>query len=205
MLLDDGRVRLDLWWEDAADALPDLASRAQPLIDAWYLDGFAPSCNPSMWTTQLLQAAATLCRPGASFGTFTAAGDVRRKLADAGFTVDKVAGYGRKRDCLRGAINVRAALPSDTKRSPWDIPDKTLVRPKHVIVLGGGLAGCATAAALARRGMSVTLLERAHWPAQGPVMIRVFYIPDCLVNIPLWRTSPCKVFNLLRRFIVACF
>ena len=167
VLLDDGRVRLDLWWEDAADALPDLASRAQPLVDAWYLDGFSPSCNPSMWTTQLLQAAATLCRPGASFGTFTAAGDVRRKLTDAGFTVDKVAGYGRKRDCLRGVIDVKAALPSDTKRSPWDIPDKTLVRPKHVIVLGGGLAGCATAAALARRGMSVTLLERSTLAGAG--------------------------------------
>lgn len=167
VLLDDGRVRLDLWWEDAATALQDLASHSQPFVDAWYLDGFAPSCNPSMWTTPLLQAAAALCRPGASFGTFTAAGDVRRKLTDAGFAVDKVAGYGRKRECLRGIIEVKRGLPTDTKRSPWDIPNKTLMRPERVIVLGGGLAGCATAAALARRGISVTLFEKSTLAGAG--------------------------------------
>ena len=167
VLLDGGRVRLDLWWEDAADALPDLANRAQPLVDAWYLDGFAPSCNPSMWTTELLQATATLCQPGASFATFTAAGDVRRRLTDAGFTVEKVTGYGRKRECLRGVIDGERVSPSLLKHSPWDIPNKTRVRPNHVIVLGGGLAGCATAAALGRRGIAVTLLERGTLAGAG--------------------------------------
>lgn len=160
ILLDAGRVRLDLWWEDAVVAVPDLASREQALVDAWYLDGFAPSRNPSMWTLQLLKAAAALSLPDASFSTFTAAGNVRRSLVNAGFTVQKVAGYGRKRECLRGIINGYQAVQKNTSRSPWDIPDTALVRPKHAIVLGAGLAGCATAAALARRGISVTLLEK---------------------------------------------
>ena len=167
ILLDAGRVRLDLWWEDAGAALPDLASQGQPLVDAWYLDGFSPSRNPSMWTLEVLQAAATLSLPGASFSTFTAAGGVRRSLKNVGFNVDTVAGFGRKRESLRGVIDTRGTLPATTERTPWDISDKVLTRPTHVIVLGGGLAGCATAAALARRGIAVTLLERGALAGAG--------------------------------------
>jgi tRNA 5-methylaminomethyl-2-thiouridine biosynthesis bifunctional protein len=104
VLLDDGRVRLDLWWEDAAEALQDLADREQQLVDAWYLDGFAPSHNATMWSAPLLQAAAALSRPGATLATFTVAGHVRRTLAGAGFQIEKVSGYGRKRECLRGRL-----------------------------------------------------------------------------------------------------
>ncbi len=39
--------------------------------------------------------------------------------------------------------------------------------PEHVIVLGAGLAGCSTAYALARRGISVTLLDAGPGPASA--------------------------------------
>jgi len=167
VLLDEGRVRLDLWWEDAADALQELADREQPLVDAWYFDGFAPSHNASMWTAPLLQAAAALSRPGASLATFTVAGQVRRNLTDAGFQVEKVAGYGRKRECLRGRLETMQRSATSRHISPWDIPARTPGRPAHVLVVGGGLAGCHAAAALARRGVAVTLLEQGALAAAG--------------------------------------
>ncbi len=168
MLLDDGRVRLDLWWEDAAEALQDLAGREQPLVDAWYLDGFAPSHNATMWTAPLLQAAALLSRPGASLATFTVAGQVRRNLADAGFQIEKVAGYGRKRECLRGRLEQRQTPAASSHISPWDIPCQDhLADPQSVLVVGGGLAGCHAAAALARRGVAVTLLEQGALATAG--------------------------------------
>ena len=40
--------------------------------------------------------------PGGSFATYTAAGFVRRGLQAAGFQVDKVSGFGTKRDMLIG-------------------------------------------------------------------------------------------------------
>ena len=40
--------------------------------------------------------------PGGTFATYTAAGQVRRGLSDAGFQVSKIPGYGRKRDSLAG-------------------------------------------------------------------------------------------------------
>ncbi len=161
ILLDEGRVRLDLWWEDAEQALADLAGRGELLVDAWYFDGFAPSRNESMWTEHMLHATALLSRQAATFATFTAAGQVRRHLVDAGYRVTKVPGYGRKRECLRGILESANSSPPGTDISPWDLPAHALARPEHVLVVGGGLAGCAAAAALARRGIAVTLLEQA--------------------------------------------
>lgn len=166
LLLDEARVTLDLWWEDAADALPDLASHQQNWVDAWYLDGFAPARNESMWQPGILQAMARLSRPGASVATFTAAGQVRRDLTEAGFTVSKVPGYGRKRECLRGKLSSPPPMTSPFL-SPWDLTTRTPTPPAHTIIVGAGLAGCMAAAALARRGIEVTLLDRGELAAAG--------------------------------------
>ncbi len=36
-----GRIRLDLWFGDIKDMLPQVPHRAEGLVDAWYLDGFS--------------------------------------------------------------------------------------------------------------------------------------------------------------------
>ncbi len=68
----------------------------------WFLDGFAPAKNPDMWTQNLFNAMARLARPGSTLATFTSAGFVRRGLQDAGFTMQKRKGFGRKREMLCG-------------------------------------------------------------------------------------------------------
>ncbi|CAA0098453.1 tRNA 5-methylaminomethyl-2-thiouridine biosynthesis bifunctional protein MnmC [Halioglobus japonicus] len=166
LLLEEG-LRLDLWWEDANDALPDLADRGQPLVDAWYLDGFAPSHNEDMWSASVINAVARLSRPGATIATFTAAGHVRRKLADAGFSVSKVPGYGRKRECVRAVLETPAIASANGGLSPWDLSNYTQERPDHVLILGAGLAGCTTAAALADRGINITVLEQGALSSGG--------------------------------------
>jgi tRNA 5-methylaminomethyl-2-thiouridine biosynthesis bifunctional protein len=167
LLLEQGRVTLDLWWEDVADALPDLASHLCPTVDTWYLDGFAPARNEAMWHREVLDAVAALSRPNASFSTFTAAGHVRRQLQQAGFTVDKVAGYGSKRECLRGRMGQPPPPRPAVTETPWDLPDVFNSAPGSAIVVGAGLAGCTAAAALARRGVQVTLLEQGLLAAAG--------------------------------------
>lgn len=71
---------------------------------AWFLDGFAPAKNPAMWTPAVFDEMARLSRPATTFATFTAAGVVKRGLTEAGFTVEKTRGYGRKRDMLKGCF-----------------------------------------------------------------------------------------------------
>jgi tRNA 5-methylaminomethyl-2-thiouridine biosynthesis bifunctional protein len=157
-------LTLDLWWADAADALEDLASHGRPWIDAWYLDGFAPSREPGPWQQQLYDAMAGLSRAGATFATFTAAGHVRRGLAASGFEVHKRPGFGSKRDALCGTIkSTRAAAPAIT---PWDLNPASHT-PQRGLVIGAGLAGAHAAFALARRGVAVTVLEAASVAGGG--------------------------------------
>lgn len=169
VVLDGGRVILDLWWEDAQESLAELASYGQHQVDAWYLDGFTPSRNPAIWTSTVFSSMACLSRPDASFATFTAASDVRRGLQNVGFQVSKRSGYGKKRECMHGVIE-QAPSPSLTKRNnavPWDINLKKVAGSSSVLVIGAGLAGCTTAAALAKRGIKVTVLERETLAAGG--------------------------------------
>lgn len=164
VVLDDGAVILDLWLEDAEDALSELASYGQSSVDAWYLDGFSPNRNQSMWTSNIFHFMADTSRKDATFATFTAAGDVRRGLIDAGFDVSKLPGYAKKRESMRGVYKKatgvnRSPSPKRDTNTPWDIRSKRSAAPQSVIVIGAGIAGCTSAAALARRNMNVCILE----------------------------------------------
>ncbi len=83
---------------DARTTLPAWEERA----DAWFLDGFAPAKNPELWEPALLSEVARHSAPGATFATYTAAGAVRRALAEAGFAVERRPGFGRKRHMTVG-------------------------------------------------------------------------------------------------------
>ncbi|MDQ8037573.1 MAG: bifunctional tRNA (5-methylaminomethyl-2-thiouridine)(34)-methyltransferase MnmD/FAD-dependent 5-carboxymethylaminomethyl-2-thiouridine(34) oxidoreductase MnmC [Pedobacter sp.] len=144
---------LTLVFADVQDALPRLSAKA----DAWFLDGFAPSRNPAMWTPELYAQMARLSRTGSSFATFTAAGDVRRGLAAAGFSVRKAAGFGKKREMLCGEFAGAASEKSGSK--PWLVRPQTAHEKRHAIVIGAGISGASTAHALAKRGWQVNVLE----------------------------------------------
>lgn len=85
---------------DARQTLPRWSGRA----DAWFLDGFSPAKNPELWSPDLMAEVARHTAPGGTFATYTAAGHVRRALAEAGFTVTRSPGFGRKRHMSRGVL-----------------------------------------------------------------------------------------------------
>lgn len=83
-------------------ALESLGGQQTP-FDAWYLDGFAPSRNPDMWSAELMADVFRLTVPGGRFATYAAAGFVRRNLAAAGFVVERRPGFAGKREMLCGS------------------------------------------------------------------------------------------------------
>jgi tRNA 5-methylaminomethyl-2-thiouridine biosynthesis bifunctional protein len=138
-----GRVRLSLYYGDAATALADLDRRAPP-FDVWFLDGFAPDRNAGMWTPDLLRAVAACCATGAAVATFTAAGAVRRRLEAAGFAVERLDQRPHKRHTLR------ALFTGNRSHRPL---------PRRVVVAGAGLAGAFAARALADAGIDVVVVD----------------------------------------------
>ncbi|WP_192983241.1 bifunctional tRNA (5-methylaminomethyl-2-thiouridine)(34)-methyltransferase MnmD/FAD-dependent 5-carboxymethylaminomethyl-2-thiouridine(34) oxidoreductase MnmC [Pseudomonas sp. EggHat1] len=152
LLLAGGRVVLTLLIGDAREQLPLLDAR----IDAWFLDGFNPAKNPEMWTPELFAELARLSAANATLGTFSSAGVVRRALNEAGFQMRRVPGLGKKWEVLKGHF---IGNPQDEGK-PWFARPTRSAQDKHAVVIGAGLAGCATAASLAARGWRVSLLER---------------------------------------------
>lgn len=89
VILGDARTTLAAW---------------QGTADAWFLDGFSPAKNPELWSPEILGEVARHTAPGGTFATYTAAGHVRRALAEAGFTVTRQPGFGSKRHMTSGCL-----------------------------------------------------------------------------------------------------
>lgn len=162
LLFADGRIRLDLWFGDIKEMLPQVPHPATGLVDAWYLDGFSPAKNPEMWTQELFDDLARLARPDATLSTFTCAGFVRRGLIAAGFAMKKVKGHGSKREMLAG---VREGKVPQQSIAPWYA--RPAGREGEVLIIGGGIASAMTALSLVERGRHVTLLCEDGEPASG--------------------------------------
>ncbi|MCV2881637.1 tRNA (5-methylaminomethyl-2-thiouridine)(34)-methyltransferase MnmD [Actibacterium sp. XHP0104] len=95
---DLGPLRVEVIIGDARETLPQWAGQA----DAWFLDGFSPAKNPELWAPDLMAEVARHTAPGGTLATYTAAGHVRRALSDAGLTVERRPGFGRKRHMTVG-------------------------------------------------------------------------------------------------------
>lgn len=147
----EDNVRLTLYFGEAEAAWGDMDFSA----DAWFLDGFAPARNPELWSSAIIQAVAAHSHTGTTLSTFTAAGEVRRRLQDAGFEVRKIAGFGRKRAMLTATF------------SPYTSCGPDFDRDQAVIIIGAGIAGSLLARNLAQRGRTVRVIEASDRPAAG--------------------------------------
>ena len=199
--LDGGRVVLTLLFADIK-ALRELRLAA----DAFYLDGFAPAKNPDMWSPAIMRTLSRLAAPGATAATWSVAAEVRKALQEAGFAVEKRAGFGTKREMLIAR---------------HEKPGQTPIIPKHsAAVVGAGLAGAAVCERLCARGWEVTLYERRAAPAQEASgnhagAFHPIITPDdsvfarltrnaFLLSISRWKTlsgirwDPCGVLQLAR-------
>ncbi len=131
-----GNVHLTLFHMGAGNALNVMDAQ----VNAWFLDGFSPSKNPHMWSDAIFKSIASLSTPHARLATFTVAGHVRHGLSEAGFSIEKKPGFGRKRERLEAVYSKPVRAHSQHNQQP-------------PILIGGGIAGASLAKAYMRRGI----------------------------------------------------
>jgi tRNA 5-methylaminomethyl-2-thiouridine biosynthesis bifunctional protein len=144
----DDQTTLTLVLSDVDTVLGSLHGR----FDAFYLDGFAPERNASMWSSLVMKRLAELAAPGAIAATWCVADRVQNAFKEAGLAINKQSG-------LDGAHKFLTAHWPEKRIEPQTLP-------ASVVVIGAGIAGASVARQLASRGVSVTLIERDQ-PACG--------------------------------------
>ncbi|EHR71144.1 tRNA U-34 5-methylaminomethyl-2-thiouridine biosynthesis protein MnmC [Burkholderiales bacterium JOSHI_001] len=146
LVLDAGRVTLLLARGDAATMLPQWVAQ----VDALCLRDKPPGRAPRL---------ARLAAPGATLLAHNTDASLREQLARDGFDLREVPGHPDHAAFTTGrfAPRFQAAPP----------PGRQAAAPcRSAIVIGAGLAGAATAHALAAQGVACTVLDAAPGPAQ---------------------------------------
>ena len=128
------------------------------MVDAWYLDGFAPKKNPSAWTEEILENVYKKTKFGGTFSTFTSATKVRKDLVKVGFDVSKKKGFSQKREMLVGI--------KKTNIKKYNISLYTSnIEP--VAIIGGGITGASVAFALKKRNIECFIVEKGQELGNG--------------------------------------
>ncbi|MDO9165204.1 MAG: FAD-dependent oxidoreductase [Rhodoferax sp.] len=183
LTLDGGRVLLTLCVGD----LTAMLRQQQFLADSIYLDPHrADGEVASPWTVWTVKALARCCRRGTRLVATADASDLRADLTQCGFELQAA-----QADPLTGPAG---ALLSGQFNPRWTIKNTRDAGPARPIevgtcaVIGAGLAGASVAAALARRGWQVRVLDQANEPAAGasglPVGLVVPHVSadDCALS-----------------------
>ena len=172
----ESNLTLTLLYMPVEEALSDLSTESKHQqnklkIDHWFLDGFAPAKNQSMWEKDLFSQIAYLSKPGTRLASFSVAAGVKTPLKQVGFEITKRPGFGRKREMLTAKFitNTNQFKPGKfvnlKYEKPWlnYIQAQTTSQPKKTIaIIGAGIAGCSTAYQLARQGLRCDIYEEAN-------------------------------------------
>jgi len=165
-------VTLTLMLMPLEDAFEDLMKESKSQqnktqIDHWFLDGFTPTKNESMWGEKNAQKIAQLSKLGTRLATYSVAGTVKNPLIDVGFEITKRKGFAKKREMLTAILKQPYVDKTPSKfinikyENPWFNISKnhTPNKQDRIAIIGGGIAGCTTAYALSQRGHSCDLFE----------------------------------------------
>lgn len=125
-----------------------MAKQVSACVDAFFLDGFRPSCNPEMWTPALFGQLVRMASQQATLSSRQCTDAVQKSLSLAGFLIDTTPGVQGRGQIITGRL--RPGMGNTTSRR---------LDYGAVTVVGGGIAAAGIAYTLAKRGHEVTVLD----------------------------------------------
>jgi tRNA 5-methylaminomethyl-2-thiouridine biosynthesis bifunctional protein len=166
------QVVLDLWLGDATEGFTHAHAHQEGRIDAWFLDGYAPSNNESMWQPALFKQIKRLSRHEATFSMLTTTEFVEQGLKDVGFAIQKRKGLAAKPEILIGSLTLEQNEQVTPRQAPvfhrhTPTADTGSSKQQHVAIIGGGIAAAICALKLIRAGKKVSLFCADKTLAQG--------------------------------------
>lgn len=158
---EQGRINLVLMLGDACQCYKQLLVSGDGaverqmrsfFVEAWFLDGFISQQHAMTWRDEFFELMALLSTETSSVATVSKTEVVQMQLEQHGF----------KRSSLGFARNF-VVLSRRYRATPWHAATPTPASVnRKAIVIGGGLAGCFMAFALAKRQWQVTIIESDH-------------------------------------------
>lgn len=171
------QVQLTLLFGDATHRLSSLKCHKEGLVDAWYLNGFSLENNSEMLSHELVTQIGRLTKEQGTLTTFIATDFIKHQLRDIGFRLEKSniptnihnntpskAQNKKSGELYEMYSGVMQNNPLTTKG--YQLRPR-INKPKHVSIIGGGIASACAAYALTKQGVKVTLYCKDSSLAQG--------------------------------------
>lgn len=171
-----GRITLCLMLGDAQVMFSELGESIdqrnsfynRKAIDVWFIDGFSPEKNPAMWGSDLCKTIANLSSTETTLTACSNLTQVVKSFVVSGFSVAYDDELTRKYQMISATFKGHSADSKDFNHSArganqWHLnhaPNRPLSQQPSVTIIGTGIAGCTTAAALSKRGYKVTMIDR---------------------------------------------
>jgi len=175
LLFDDRQVSFTLIVNSAKTGLEQLQQSSHPLfasplcaVDTWYYGAISALEKQDNDSDTLPLTMAKLSHPNSILISDNTDARTQKQLGLAGFEVTKLETArlsaklkelppkAKREDFIEGAYNAPFAPPWNVSLSDKEAPSG----PRTVTVIGGGIAGCHSARALALKGYEVTLIEQ---------------------------------------------
>ena len=169
---DDANIQLDLYWGDAEEIISELEFNA----DTWFLGAYANAETLPVYSPKLSHELFRLTRIGgrlvsANQTDNSASQQTQTNLQQAGFEIERQTSPCSRKQLLTGVKhtqdvnqNFKLKEKSWLQNQPYH---KHSDQPKTALIIGAGLSGFCTAAALIKRGWQVRIVDRNQAPAMA--------------------------------------